>query len=171
MLGSSRPVLLVLALAVVAAGGCRRVSQRTLRDTEDREFRARCDREGKCTLEQTAGPKGGGEGGGLVLRAQGALVGVCNVTPPASEPESPSDCRALACQTDAQCPPAHGNQDGTCLNGLCREPENGVGVEDAVMLCLAGTGLGRESQQQVARYAMAQNCGSPCKVPTPCRQP
>ena len=127
-------------------------------------------REQHCQLEQTAGPTVGGGASELVLRAPGALVAVCSVAP-ASEPESPSDCRALLCQADGQCPPAHGIKDGHCVNGLCREPENRLTVEDAVMLCLAGTGLGRGSEQQVARYAMALNCGDPCTIPAPCRQP
>jgi hypothetical protein len=39
------------------------------------------------------------------------------------------------------------------------------------MLCLAGTGLGRETPAQVERYALALNCGNPCRIPTPCAQP
>jgi hypothetical protein len=39
------------------------------------------------------------------------------------------------------------------------------------MLCLAGTGKPGNTPLQVQRYAMALNCGSPCKVPAPCRQP
>jgi hypothetical protein len=50
---------------------------------------------------------------------------------------------------------------GTCIDGLCTEPANGIGVADAVMLCLAGTGWGRDSPVQVDRYALAMNCGSP----------
>jgi hypothetical protein len=39
------------------------------------------------------------------------------------------------------------------------------------MLCLSGTGLGRETPAQIERYALALNCGSPCKIPAPCAQP
>jgi hypothetical protein len=39
------------------------------------------------------------------------------------------------------------------------------------MLCLAGSGLGSEQARQVERYALGMNCGAPCKVPAPCRQP
>jgi hypothetical protein len=168
---ANRGLPLVCALALLAVPGCRRVSQRTLRDTENREIVARCDRDQQCALEQTSGPTVGGGATGLALRASGILVAVCSVTPPASEPESPSDCRPLVCQTDEQCPPSHGAKNGSCVNGLCREPANALTVEDAVMLCLAGTGLGKDSSDQVARYSMALNCGQPCKVPTPCRQP
>jgi len=171
MARATRTLALLCALALLAAPGCRRVSERTLRDTDSRIIAARCDRNQQCTLRLTSGPTVGGGATALVLRSAGALVGVCTMTASASEPESPSDCRPLVCQTDADCPPAHGAKDGTCLNGLCREPESPLTVEDAVMLCLAGTGLGKDSQDQVARYAMAQNCGQPCKIPTPCRQP
>jgi hypothetical protein len=163
-------LVLLLVAAEVLLPGCRSVSKRTLEDTEGRAFEARCDREQNCTLKQTSGPTVGGAATEVVLRSPGALVAVCNVAP-ASEPESPSDCRAIECDRDEQCPPGHGIKHGHCVNGLCREPANRLTVDDAVMLCLAGTGLGRSSEQQVARYAMALNCGTPCSVPTPCRQP
>jgi hypothetical protein len=38
------------------------------------------------------------------------------------------------------------------------------------MLCLWGKGLGRDTPKQVERLSMALNCGTPCKVPAPCRQ-
>ena len=164
-----RTVLLLSALALFLVE-CRHVSRRSLRDTEGREVSAECDRQQRCKLEQTAGPTVGGNASELALRSPGALVGLCSVAP-ASEPESASACRALVCQTDEQCPPAHGMKDGHCVNSLCREPEHGLAVEDAVMLCLSGTGLGRSSTEQVARYALALNCGDPCTVPTTCRQP
>ena len=163
------PLLLAVALLLVAPG-CRRVSQRTLRDTEGRELEARCDRNQKCRLELATGPKADSSESELVLHTTGRLVGVCSVTP-ASEPKSPSDCRALVCTGDADCPPAHGSKDGDCVNGLCVEPSGELSSDDAVMLCLAGTGLGKESPEQVSRFAMALNCGSPCKIPSVCRQP
>jgi hypothetical protein len=161
---------LLLALGAVAAPGCRRVSQRVLHDTEGRVFDARCDRKQQCTLHQTAGPKVSDDQREVVLKTTGRLVGVCS-TAPASEPKAPSDCRALACDRDQDCPPAHGIKDGNCVNGLCVEPAGTLTATDAVMLCLAGTGLGRDGPNQVARYAMAVNCGAPCVVPAPCRQP
>jgi hypothetical protein len=57
------------------------------------------------------------------------------------------------------------------VNGLCTEPSQPLGVTDAVMLCLAGTGTGHGSAQQAERFAMALNCGEPCRIPSPCRQP
>jgi hypothetical protein len=163
-------MLLLLALAAAAATGCRSISKRRLEDTEGRSFEARCDREGSCTLKQTAGPTVSDPDTELRLWSPGALVAVCN-SAPASEPKSASDCRALVCQADENCPPAHGIKHGHCVNGLCREPAHSLTVDDAVMLCLAATGLGRETKEQAERYALAQNCGSPCKVPSPCRQP
>jgi hypothetical protein len=162
--------LVVLAAVMLTTVSCRRVSERTLRDTEGRTLEARCDREQGCTLKAGAGQKADAQQVELALRATGRLVGVCSVGP-ASEPKSPSDCRALVCSGDADCPPAHGSKDGHCVNGLCVEPSGVLGTDDAVMLCLAGTGLGRESPEQVSRFAMALNCGSPCKIPSVCRQP
>ncbi len=162
--------LVFLAAVVLATVSCRRVSQRELRDTEGRELGAQCDREQGCQLKPAAGQKADGSRSELVLRATGRLVGVCSVAP-ASEPKSPSDCRALECSGDANCPPAHGSKDGHCVNGLCVEPSGELNTDDAVMLCLAGTGLGKDSPEQVSRFAMALNCGSPCKIPAVCRQP
>jgi hypothetical protein len=39
------------------------------------------------------------------------------------------------------------------------------------VLCLSGTGLGHETPEQVERIALARHCGTPCEVPSPCRQP
>jgi hypothetical protein len=162
--------MVVLAAVMLTSVSCRRISQRKLQDTEGRKLEAQCDREQGCTLKLEAGQKAGGSQLELALRATGRLVGVCGVGP-ASEPKSPSDCRALMCSGDADCPPAHGSKDGHCVNGLCVEPSGELNPDDAVMLCLAGTGLGRESPEQVSRFAMALNCGSPCKIPSVCRQP
>ena len=85
--------------------------------------------------------------------------------------DTPAQCRPLVCQDDKDCPPAHGLGHGTCVNGLCTEPANAISAADAVLLCLAGTGWGKGSPEQVERYALALNCGTPCKIPSPCRQP
>jgi hypothetical protein len=162
--------LVILAAVALATSSCRRTSQRELRDTEGRSFEARCEREQGCKLTLAAGPKADDPESKLALRVTGRLVGVCNVAP-ASEPKSPSNCRALVCSGDGDCPPAHGSKDGHCVNGLCVEPAGELCADDAVMLCLAGTGLGRESPEQVSRFAMGLNCGSPCKIPAVCRQP
>ena len=39
------------------------------------------------------------------------------------------------------------------------------------MLCLSGTGLGRETPRQIERYALALNCGKPCPCPRLVRSP
>jgi hypothetical protein len=62
-------------------------------------------------------------------------------------------------------------KDGQCLNHHCGDAAEPLGVQDAIMLCLAGTGLGRKTAAQIERYALALNCGSPCTVPAPCPQP
>ncbi|MCA9640925.1 MAG: hypothetical protein H6718_27010 [Polyangiaceae bacterium] len=149
--------------------GCRRISKRTLKDTEGRSFEAECDRNGTCKLKQVAGPEAPADKPALALSSEARLVGVCNVSQGGTA--APGDCRAIECSTDTDCPPALGEKDGTCVNHLCISPTGEQGVADAVMMCLAGTGLGRTKPSQVGLYAMALNCGNPCVVPKPCRQP
>lgn len=153
-----RRVLLLGALGTLAAG-CRHDQRLELHDTEARSFTAECSSDTGCRLEAK----------GAALRATGRVVAVCN-TPAGRAPEA-SDCRALTCKHDADCPSRHGLPHGTCLDELCIEPAHSINVDDAVMLCLAGTGLGKSAPKQVERYALALNCGTPCKVPSPCRQP
>jgi hypothetical protein len=100
----------------------------------------------------------------------GRLVGICDVKE-AEPPRGPYDCRTLSCQDDKDCPPLHDMADGQCVHGHCSDPAEALGVQDAVMLCLAGTGLGRETPAQIERYALALNCGTPCQIPAPCAQP
>jgi hypothetical protein len=159
--------LLVAAVVI----GCSRPNELKLTDTEGRQIVSSCDQKLECRLTQKAGPREAAPKSELVIYAPGKVVGVCAVGP-GQKPESPSDCRPLVCRADTDCPPAHGIPHGTCLKGLCVEPAvTAATVEDAVMLCLAGTGLGRSSQLQTERYALGVNCGSPCKVPALCRQP
>lgn len=56
------------------------------------------------------------------------------------------------------------------MGGLCIEPTHDIASADAVMLCLAGTGLGHDQARQVERYALGLNCGTPCSVPKPCER-
>lgn len=161
-LGLSTAVLLLLV-------GCNKSGPRQLRDSERRTFTAECDGKQPCKIAQTAGPKRAGMPQQALLTTS-RLVGICDVREGA-QPEGPFDCRPLSCETDADCPPLHGMADGQCLNKHCGDSALDIGVADSVMLCLAGTGLGRETPAQVERYALALNCGSPCKVPAPCAQP
>lgn len=154
---------------VVFASACNRTSELVLRDTEGRTFSAACQPSGACKLGRNDGKSAAADKTALALHAPGRLVGICDVAP-GSSPSQPSDCRALVCEGDRDCPPAHGLKQGHCLNGFCVDPSNPVSVPDAVMLCLAGTGLGRQTASQVERFALAQNCGSPCIIPRPCRQ-
>jgi hypothetical protein len=148
--------------------GCGKTGPRTLRDSEGRTFSALCA-EGRCKIEQKAGPQREGKQSQAILGA-GRLVGICDVASSEAEPET-HDCRPLLCESDADCPPDHGMKDGQCLNGRCSDPAGEVSVKDAILLCLAGTGLGRSTPRQVERYALALNCGSPCRVPAPCQKP
>jgi hypothetical protein len=159
------------ALAVLASSvGCKSTSERRLLDTEGRQFTAKCQRTGECELTQTSGARRENGKTAVALSYVGRLIGVCDVVPGQAS-ETPADCRALVCQTDTDCPPAHGLKDGQCMNALCADPAQPVGPTDSVMLCLAGSGLGNEQPRQVERYALGLNCGTPCKVPAPCRQP
>ncbi|HEX3774048.1 MAG TPA: hypothetical protein VHV51_06255 [Polyangiaceae bacterium] len=150
--------------------GCRSVSERTLTDTESRTFSAQCERSGACAFTQTSGAKRADGKTNQILQTNGRLIGICDVEP-GQISSAVWDCRPLVCHTDADCPPAHGMKDGQCLNSLCADAAQSLGAQDSAMLCLAGTGLGREEPRQVERYALGLNCGTPCKVPTPCRQP
>jgi hypothetical protein len=136
--------------------GCRRNSELEVRDTEGRSVRLQCDGSGHCAVQ----------GSPLTLRASGRLMALCDMAS-----SDPRDCRALVCSGDADCPDAERANRGSCVNGLCIEPAHQLAVADAVALCLAGTGQGKDAPRQVERYAMALNCGSPCTVPKPCRQP
>ena len=157
-------------ILLVTSAGCKSTSERRLLDSEGREFSAKCERSGECTLSQVAGAQRKDGKTALALTSTGRLVGICDAQP-GHAPEGPSDCRPLVCQTDADCPPAHGLKNGQCLNALCTDPAQPLAPADSIMLCLAGSGLGNEQARQVERYALGLNCGTPCKVPAPCRQP
>jgi len=118
-------------------------------------------------LELSPAPESSGH---FQVRRTGYLVAACPA--PDAPLEAPiTQCRALVCRADGDCPPAHGLKQGTCINGLCVEPSHNINAEDAIVLCLAGTGAGYGSPQQVERFALGLNCGQPCRVPSPCRQP
>lgn len=157
-------------MALLFATACHGKPKLELRDTESRVYAADCTKDGQCALTQTSGPGAPKDKPLTVVRSPGELVGVCNVAASADKPALP-DCRALVCKADTDCPPAHGLPHGSCVGSYCTEPAHTLAVDDAVMLCLAGTGLGRTTPKQIERYAMALNCGTPCKVPTPCDQP
>ncbi len=159
------------ALALLAGmSACKSVSERKLADTEGRTFSAKCERSGACVLTQVSGVQRKDGKSAQALLQTGRLVGICDVEP-GQAPGAPSDCRALVCQTDGDCPPGHGLKDGQCLNALCTDAAQRLDASDSVMLCLAGSGLGRDQPRQVERFALGLNCGTPCKVPAPCRQP
>jgi len=156
--------------ALLCAFACKSASELTIRDSERRVFRARCSTDGACTLEQTAGPKWPSEAPVLALKTSGRIVGVCNGAE-AKRVDSDMDCRALVCSTDADCPAPQRLDHGTCLGGLCTDVRHPMDVGDAVMLCLFGTGLGHDAPSQIERFAVAHQCGNPCEIPAPCKQP
>jgi hypothetical protein len=168
--GAATLVTLLWLGLLLGLGGCKSSSERQLVDTERRHFTAKCQRTGECALSQISGDKRPGDKTALALVRVGRLVGICDVVP-GRGPDTPADCRALVCQSDSDCPPGNGLKDGNCLNALCTDPAQALNAQDSVMLCLAGSGLGNEQARQVERYALGLNCGTPCKVPSPCRQP
>jgi len=149
--------------------GCQSSGPRTLRDSEGRTFLATCKDAAPCKLEQKSGPKRAEKPAQSLLLGS-RLVGICDVKESEAS-QGPFDCRPLSCREDQECPPLHGMKDGHCIHGHCSDPAEALGVQDAIMLCLAGTGLGRETPSQIERYALALNCGSPCQIPAPCQQP
>ena len=156
-----------IALGAAAVGGCR--SKKTpiirLHDTEGRQLLAKCD-DRQCQLKQKGGPIWPGTATKLVVQQTGLVVALCNVAPEADAPADPRFCRALECVDDRECPPP-----GFCINGLCVDPARDLTTDDAIVLCLAGKGLGHDAPPQVQAYALGLNCGSPCKVPRACRSP
>jgi len=156
-------------LVLLLVAGCQKSGPRLLHDTEGRTFEATCPGQGPCKFTQKSGPKRP-EKPAQALLVGSRLVGICDVKE-GDDSQYPFDCRPLNCQGDADCPPLHDMKDGQCLNGHCSDPAEAIGVQDSIMLCLSGTGLGRETPAQIERYALALNCGSPCKIPAPCAQP
>jgi len=165
--GASAPSNLAFALAICAlVVACRHSQTLTLHDTEGRAFTA-IVRDNEVTqvklshLPDSSNP--------FELRRAGHLIAACPAPDASKSPMT--HCRALVCKADADCPPAHGLKQGTCINALCIEPSRDIVADDAVLLCLAGTGADYASPLQVERFALGLNCGHPCRVPSPCRQP
>ena len=164
----SRLTSLSTVALLLSIWGCQKHTPRLLKDTEGRSFEATCPAQGPCKLEQKSGPQQPEKPAHTLLTGS-RLVGVCDVKGD-EPPQGPFDCRPLNCESDADCPPLHGMKDGQCLHARCSDPAEAVSVQDSVMLCLAGTGLGRDTPAQIDRYALALNCGTPCKIPAPCQQ-
>jgi hypothetical protein len=158
-------VVAVVQLLSLGATSCERAPPVAATDTEGRSFKITCPPEKSCEVAADAPDRPAP----TVLRATGRVVGVC---PRVDDPSRfhPGDCRALVCARDAQCPHPEGARAGACIGGFCVDPSHPIGSEDAIMLCLAGTGFGHDSPLQVQRFALALSCGSPCRIPKPCRQ-
>lgn len=158
-----------VTLLAVGLWGCNKKGEPILlTDTEGRRFAMSCNGT-ECSYERKAGAPVSKGKNLAEVQVSGRVVGICDVA--ASGEAEPGDCRALVCKTDRDCPPMHGLEAGHCVNTLCTSPDKELGPSDAVLLCLAGTGLGLNAPKQIERYAMAMNCGRPCVVPAPCRQP
>jgi hypothetical protein len=157
-----------LGLAAVVAVSCGKNEPRTLRDSEGRTFSAQCTKEGVCQVTQTGGAAWPGKPE-LLMHRESRLIGICRAGP-SKVIESPGDCRVVVCESDGDCPPAHGLPHGACVNGTCTEQSRELDENDAAMLCLWGLGLGRDTPKHVERLSMALNCGTPCEIPAPCRQ-
>jgi hypothetical protein len=171
---------LLAAVACVASAGCSRNQVKlAVRDTEDRAFQLSCPEPDKCEVSSALQPKPSSQGAdgarpGFVLHQTSRLYTVCDVwlEGSGSFSSNAADCRALVCKSDAECPPAKGLPHGSCASNLCIEPSGAISSEDAVVLCLAGTGVpGAASTRQIERVALGSNCGTPCRVPAVCRQP
>jgi hypothetical protein len=165
---SSWAHILCCALGPLLSVCCDQPQETALRDTEGRRFVLTCHK-ADCTLAAAASKEGEALPA-VQFKPTGRLQAVCSAANTERPPQA-SECRALVCKSDGDCPPDPGTPRGHCLNGLCVDPVSALGPDDAVMLCLAGTGLGRKRPEQVERYAMALNCGDPCQIPRPCRQP
>ena len=174
-------VFLVLTSGFLAHGiGCRGGTELTIKDTEGRSFLARCGADRTCTLTANSGPSDKLEvdgrphevsaGRGYKFRATGRVVGICGPIAAGAEPAA-SDCRPVVCETDGDCPASEGLRVGVCINRNCTEPSHTINSDDAVMLCLAETGIFPRTALQIERFALGLNCGTPCRVPKPCRQP
>jgi hypothetical protein len=159
---------LIAVVINVCTLGCNQTRTLSLVDSEHRQFSTRCDKNGTCTLALITAPNPDESRSTVAretftLRGTGRVVGVCSST------TNVADCRPLVCVKDAECPPAQGLDHGVCVNQLCTEPSHGVLSDDAIMLCLAGTGTAAQTPLQVERFALGLNCGTPCQIPKPCR--
>jgi hypothetical protein len=169
---------LAIGLLLVCVVACDGTAQRTLFDSEGRQFAARCGKEGPCRVLRSSSLEGHSSVADKAnddnpetyrLRALGRVVSVCGPLRGGSEPSS-ADCRPLVCKSDTDCPNASGLSRGVCINQLCTEPSHAVQVEDAILMCLSGTGVGPLAGIRAERHALGVNCGNPCKIPRPCRQ-
>lgn len=163
----ARTALLVGLLA--SASSCKKTLSVTLEDTESRKFELRCEGS-ECKVSRLAAPPVAPAKVEVRIVSVGRIMGICDVAPGDENPP-PFDCRPIVCSTNEQCPRAVGLEYGVCVNEHCIEPSHDITVEDSIMLCLAGTGVGRDTPKQAELYVMAYNCGSPCRVPRVCSQP
>jgi hypothetical protein len=130
-------------------------------DSEGRVFLAHCA-EGACRYESK-----GAEGEpprAVTLAHAGRVAAVCDSV---DTPE-PLHCRAITC-TEA-CPARPNGAPLTCDGGLCVDTSRELSAADVRLLCLAGTGTGRNAAQAERLALAAGACDGQCRVPAACRQ-
>jgi hypothetical protein len=159
---------IVAGILVPLVSGCDQKRAMTLQDTEHRTFTAACSEEGECQIELASGPAWPSGAALFRLESPGRLISVCTLEKQ-DQTTIGSECRALECSKNSDCPPIYGMKYGSCISGLCGDASHEVLARDAVLLCLSGAGVGESSKEQLDRFAMAVNCGTPCKVPNVCR--
>lgn len=165
--------LLLLVVAVLCAVACNKAVKVQLKDTEGRSFEATC-KANDCKVKSALVAKPTGErpadaDPGFSILLGSRIYSICETWTPTSA--QTIDCRPLVCETDVECPPALGLKHGSCTNKLCIEPSGEISPDDAVFLCLAGSGVSPAGPKQRERFGLASLCGSPCVVPKVCRQP
>lgn len=169
-------VAILFVLTALAACACTKPHGLQLKDTEGRSFAATC-KAAACTISSSgeaspSAPRPEGAEAAFVIHAASRLFAVCEVwVKDGAHTIQAADCRALTCKDDGDCPWAEEMTRGTCASGLCIEPSAEITNEDAVLLCLSGTGVPSGTNLQVERHALGNACGSPCTVPAVCRQP
>lgn len=131
-------------------------------DSESRVFLAHCA-VGACRYERKVAE--GEQARAVTLDLAGRLAAACD----ASDTPEPLHCRAITC-TDA-CPPRPNGSALTCERGLCVDASRELGPGDVRLLCLVGTGTGRNAAQAERLALAAGACDAQCRVPAACRQP
>lgn len=158
-------LILILALlpGVAFVTACDRKRELSVKDTEGRSYDVSCAADGECQI--VAGTGATSSESIPRLTRTGRVLGICE-----GENGAAYDCRALRCETTADCPPERAST-VACSRGFCVDSTRPYIREDIVMLCLAGTGVGHDLPVQRERYVRALESGEPPRVPAGCASP